>query len=280
VRAHGAVTQAALDPLRSGVTVDGVRYGPIEATLDRAQGSNVWLTFAIREGKNREVRNVLGHLDLSVTRLIRVSFGPFQLGELEDGAVEEVKTRVLREQLGERIVAQSGADFSAAISYREEPAVLPAVRHPEVAAKRPSKGDGPGRASFEGRLRRPPQDDGDKVGGRPARKPERPHASHAWRERKFGGKPDKPLRRTFRGSRRAEKNQREEATAEKRAGLLTDRKGRHVLVERFASARAAEPPPAEPRQKQRPPKRGRRGRPDRATGPRPARPRPSRPERH
>jgi 23S rRNA pseudouridine2605 synthase len=276
VRAHGAVTQAALDPLRSGVTVDGVRYGPIEATLDRAQGSNVWLTFAIREGKNREVRNVLGHLDLAVTRLIRVSFGPFQLGELADGEVEEIKTRVLREQLGERIVAQSGADFSAAISQREEPTEHPTIRHPEVAAKRPSKDDGPGAAapSFEARLRRAPQDDGSKVDARPARKPDRTRASHAWREHKSGGERDKPLRRTFRGARRAEKEQREQAATEKRAGLLTDRKGRRVLVERFASARAAEPLP-EP-QKQRPPKRGRRGRPDRAAGPRPARPRPER----
>ena len=85
VRAHGSVTQAQLDALRKGVTVDGVRYGEIEATLDRHQGANVWLTFAIREGKNREVRNVLEHLGLRVNRLIRVSFGPFQLGDLPEG---------------------------------------------------------------------------------------------------------------------------------------------------------------------------------------------------
>ena len=114
VRAHGSATQAKLDELRAGVTVDGIHYGPIEATLDRVQGSNLWLTLAIREGKNREVRNVLGDLGLTVTRLIRVSFGPFQLGELAEGAVEEVRTRVLREQLGERLVGLSGADFSAA----------------------------------------------------------------------------------------------------------------------------------------------------------------------
>ncbi len=81
VRAHGSVTQAKLDELRAGVTIDGIHYGEIEATLERVQGSNVWLTFAIREGKNREVRNVLGHLGLTVARLIRISFGPFQLGE-------------------------------------------------------------------------------------------------------------------------------------------------------------------------------------------------------
>ena len=81
VRAHGRVTPEQLARLTAGITIDGIRYGPIEATLDRAQGSNVWLAFAIREGKNREVKNVLGHLGLKVNRLIRVSFGPFQLGE-------------------------------------------------------------------------------------------------------------------------------------------------------------------------------------------------------
>ena len=113
VRAHGSVTQDALDRLRAGITIDGVRYGTIEATLDRSQGSNVWLTFAIREGKNREVRNVLGALGLQVNRLIRVSYGPFQLGELAAGAVEEVGTRTLRDQLGERLATLAGADFAA-----------------------------------------------------------------------------------------------------------------------------------------------------------------------
>jgi 23S rRNA pseudouridine2605 synthase len=113
VRAHGSVAQDALDRLRAGITIDGVRYGTIEATLDRSQGSNVWLTFAIREGKNREVRNVLGALGLQVNRLIRVSYGPFQLGELPAGAVEEVRTRTLRDQLGERLATLAGADFAA-----------------------------------------------------------------------------------------------------------------------------------------------------------------------
>ena len=120
VRAHGSVVQGKLDALRAGVTIDGIHYGAVEATLDRVQGSNLWLTFAIREGKNREVRNVLGHLGLAVTRLIRVSFGPFQLGELGEGEVEEVPTRVLREQLGERVAALSNADFSAPIIARPQ----------------------------------------------------------------------------------------------------------------------------------------------------------------
>jgi len=112
VRAHGEVTQGQLDELKKGVEVDGVKYGPIDATLERDQGANVWLVFAIREGKNREVRNVMAHLGLEVNRLIRISYGPFQLGELEEGQVEEVKTRVLREQLGEKIAELAGADFN------------------------------------------------------------------------------------------------------------------------------------------------------------------------
>jgi len=111
VRAHGEVTQAQLDALKQGVEVDGVKYGPIDATLEREQGANVWITFAIREGKNREVRNVMAHLGLEVNRLIRISYGPFQLGEIPEGEVEEVKSRVLREQLGDKIAAMSGAVF-------------------------------------------------------------------------------------------------------------------------------------------------------------------------
>lgn len=116
VRAHGEVTQAQLDELKTGVEVDGVKYGPIDAHLERDQGANVWLVFAIREGKNREVRNVMAHLGLEVNRLIRVSYGPFQLGEIAEGQVEEVKTRVLREQLGEKLAALAGADFNRPVA--------------------------------------------------------------------------------------------------------------------------------------------------------------------
>jgi 23S rRNA pseudouridine2605 synthase len=138
VRAHGRVTQGQLDSVRNGVTIDGVRYGPIEAALEREQGANVWLTFAIREGKNREVRNVLTHLGLQVARLIRVSFGPFQLGEMPAGAIEEVKTRHLREQLGERLAKLAGCDFSAPISV-VPPAPIP-----------PPKGEGAERSEAGG----------------------------------------------------------------------------------------------------------------------------------
>jgi 23S rRNA pseudouridine2605 synthase len=174
VRAHGRVTQTELDRLRAGVTIDGVRYGSVEATVDRVQGSNVWLTFAIREGKNREVRNVLGHLGLAVNRLIRVSFGPFQLGALAVGAVEEVKTRTLREQLGARVAAQAGADFSGPRVEHEAAQTQVSHRHPEVRAERASKGDGPGRSSFEARPRgRAPQDDGERKRPRRRADPDR-----------------------------------------------------------------------------------------------------------
>ena len=113
VRAHGSVTQEQLDGLKDGVAVDGVLYGAIDAELERQQGSNVWLTFAIREGKNREVKKVLASLDLEVNRLIRISYGPFQLGDLSPGEVREVKGRTLRDQLGQKLVEQSGADFDA-----------------------------------------------------------------------------------------------------------------------------------------------------------------------
>jgi len=108
VRAHGEVTQEALDALKDGIEIDGVRYGAIAATLDRDLGANVWVTFEIREGKYREVRNVLAHLGLEVNRLIRTSYGPFELGELPEGAVEEVDSSSLREQLGGRIAAIAG----------------------------------------------------------------------------------------------------------------------------------------------------------------------------
>jgi len=234
VRAHGSASQAKLDELRAGVTVDGVHYGPIEATLDRVQGSNLWLTLAIREGKNREVRNVLGHLGLAVTRLIRVSFGPFQLSDLGEGAVEEVRTRVLREQLGERVIALSGADFS-----------LPPVPPPPPEKNAPAHG---------------------RIGQKkPAREkpPSRSAPSHSWRAH-VEERPAKKLRRKFRGSRRADEVRGAQAAAKPRAGLLTDRKGRRVIIERFGHA----PPPPSPRSAagkprprpsgtRRPPRRGR-----------------------
>jgi 23S rRNA pseudouridine2605 synthase len=99
-RAFGRVEQEELDRLKNGVTIDGVRYGPIEAKLERRQGANAWITLSLTEGKNREVRRVLEALGLKVNRLIRTAYGPFQLGALAPGAVEEIPRKVLRDQLG------------------------------------------------------------------------------------------------------------------------------------------------------------------------------------
>ena len=100
VRAFGRVGPAEITRLAKGMTISGIRYGGIEAQLDREQGDNVWLTMALREGKNREIRKVLEALGLKVSRLIRVAYGPFQLGRLEPGEIEEVPGKVLADQLG------------------------------------------------------------------------------------------------------------------------------------------------------------------------------------
>ncbi len=101
VRVHGTIDPAQLSALEHGVTVEGVAYGPIHALLERQQGSNAWLMVSLREGRNREVRKVMAHLQLPVSRLIRIAYGPFQLGNLASGGIEEVNPRVLREQLGQ-----------------------------------------------------------------------------------------------------------------------------------------------------------------------------------
>jgi 23S rRNA pseudouridine2605 synthase len=105
VRVHGEVDPDRLAALEKGITIEGVAYGPIRASLERRQGSNAWIALALREGKNREVRRVLEHLGLPVTRLIRLSFGPFQLGNLARGEVAEVPKKVLTEQLGTAVPA-------------------------------------------------------------------------------------------------------------------------------------------------------------------------------
>ncbi|MDX3925646.1 MAG: pseudouridine synthase [Shinella sp.] len=119
VRAHGKIDQEALDRLKDGIAVEGVLYGGIDATLDKVQGSNVWITMGLREGKNREIKNVLGALGLEVNRLIRISYGPFQLGELPEGHAQEIRGRTLRDQLGPRLIEEAKANFDAPLFNRE-----------------------------------------------------------------------------------------------------------------------------------------------------------------
>ena len=109
VRVHGTIEPQRLADLARGLVIDGTRYAGIEAGLDSRKGTNAWLTVSLKEGRNREIRRVMGHLDLSVTRLIRIAYGPFQLGNLERGGIAEVPPKVLREQLPKE--KEGGASF-------------------------------------------------------------------------------------------------------------------------------------------------------------------------
>ncbi|MEN8917800.1 MAG: pseudouridine synthase [Octadecabacter sp.] len=102
VRIKGSLSEAKLDELRAGITVDGVEYAPVEVKFDRQQGANAWLTMGLREGKNREIRRLMEAMGVIVNRLLRISYGPFQLGTLKPGTVEEVKQRIVRDQMGLR----------------------------------------------------------------------------------------------------------------------------------------------------------------------------------
>lgn len=142
VRVHGKVEPEKLEALKDGIAVDGVFYGAIEAVLEREQGTNAWISVGLREGKNREVKNVMGALGLEVTRLIRVSYGPFQLGELAEGEIQELRGRHLRDQLGDKLIAESGADFDAPVikEFSNQP-VAQRVSEEEVRKAAPRKRD-------------------------------------------------------------------------------------------------------------------------------------------
>ena len=112
VRFHGEPTDGTFQPLRDGLEIDGETFRPMTVTLDRQQGRNAWATVALREGKNREVRRAMEAVGLSVNRLIRISYGPFQLGDLETGEVREIRGRVLREQLGQKLIDKAGLELS------------------------------------------------------------------------------------------------------------------------------------------------------------------------
>jgi 23S rRNA pseudouridine2605 synthase len=129
VRARGIPTDDVFAPVRKGITVDGERFAPMTVTIDRQQGANVWLTVGLREGRNREVRRALETVGLDVNRLIRVSYGPFQLGELTPGGVEEVRARILREQLG-IVGAEAGAPAKPAGTSSGKPVAAPRPGRP------------------------------------------------------------------------------------------------------------------------------------------------------
>lgn len=175
-RAHGRTTQERLDKLKDGVTIEGVRYGPIEAKLDKAkegpQGSNLWITVTLAEGKNREVRRVLESLGLKVNRLIRLSYGPFALGTLEVGEIEEVGPRVIREQLAEHIEPENlpkgdrpqfqraktptpGRRQRAVPAADGETPARPAARRPGAPGAKTAAGEAPKKKTYKAGWARP-----------------------------------------------------------------------------------------------------------------------------
>jgi 23S rRNA pseudouridine2605 synthase len=161
VRVYGRTTQETLDRLKKGVTVEDVHYGPIEATLERQLEANAWLELGLREGKNREVRKVMESIGLKVSRLIRISYGPFELGDLGDGAVEEVPTPELKKALGPELIEQAEADFEAPVEQQV----------PLIAAKagiQKDRSERHGRAGFP-RSRGRAGEGGSKDGARPLR---------------------------------------------------------------------------------------------------------------
>ena len=118
VRVKGTASEQTLEPLRKGISIDGENFQPMEVVFDRQQGANAWLTVGIREGKNREIRRAMEHIGLTVNRLLRISYGPFRLGTLKPGEVEEVRPRVFRDQLG-LDKAESGDDSGFAKPKRQ-----------------------------------------------------------------------------------------------------------------------------------------------------------------
>ena len=216
-RANGATDQAKLDTLAKGVTIDGVDYAGVEARLDRVQGANVWISLGLREGKNREVKRLLEFLGLVTNRLIRLSYGPFQLGETPEGAVEEVRTRVLADQLGANLAEQAGVDFDGPVIDR--------TPEPE-----PRPGWDPKREKAGPRPKRPP---GERDEFRPRAATEKPRAA---KEKPRAGT-EKPRPRKHVSALRIERAKAETGPRRRIESAATeDRNGRKVVVERVSVA--------------------------------------------
>jgi len=244
VRANGSTDQSVLDALKAGVTVDGIDYAGIEAKLDRVQGDNVWISMSLREGKNREIKRVLEHVGLYVNRLIRLSFGPFQLADLPEGAVEEVRTRVLKDQLGPVLAEEADVDFDSPIAEaRDEPQAKPSGRGEKGARKKDEREP---RAQTRGE--RAPREARTRD-GHDDRRGAKPPTRGAGRGEARGARPDRreapaPIEPSFkpRGARKHISAMREIDAAkvgERKKAIQTetaDRKGRKVVVERRAPA--------------------------------------------
>ncbi|TQV83437.1 pseudouridine synthase [Denitrobaculum tricleocarpae] len=144
VRVHGRVDPAQIKALEKGITVEGVNYGPIQAQLEHQAASNAWLAMTLREGKNREIRRICEHLGLTVNRLIRVSYGPFQLGDLAPGKIESIPARILRDQLG--VESRDAAPASTAPDGKPTRTTRPARNKVKAGLKGKAGGEKPGTA--------------------------------------------------------------------------------------------------------------------------------------
>ncbi len=260
-RAFGEITQDQLDQLKGGIEIEGMHYGPVEAHVDREQGSNMWLTLGLREGKNREVKRILEHFGLQVNRLIRISFGPFRLGDLGEGAVEEVRPRLLKDQLGPELAREAKVDFGDEERHGRGERAERQERRPDQRGERRPEGTPPRR--FERSERPASGRQSDPPDARVLRKAEavaqgRRGAAHrhSWRdpeswalrgERKAGAarKPEKRLPRGL-GQRGEGAEIFTDERTHLRGGRSADRKGRSILVERIAQDPAG---PAKPQRK-------------------------------
>ena len=130
VRVKGNPTETSLEPLRKGIVIEGERFQPMQIIIDKQQGANAWLTIALREGKNREIRKATATVGLTVNRLIRISYGPFQLNALKPGEVEEVRAKVLRDQLGiAKPETHAARKQSRRVSRKPRNATLSELKH-------------------------------------------------------------------------------------------------------------------------------------------------------
>ena len=242
VRAHGIIEQGTLDRLSGGVTIDGVDYLGVEAKLDREQGANAWLTLGLREGKNREIKKILEHLGLAVNRLIRVSFGPFELGDLPEGEVMEVRTRVLRDQLGVKLAKEANVDFDAPETIAIEPPPKGGSgERPRTRSGAPRDNRGPKRAMPGG------PDRGARGAENRSERDEAP--------RRAPQAPSTPDRRRKHVSALRAEIAADAASTRKRIerSATHDRKGRTIAVERMSRAvEEAHTPEARPKRSGRP----------------------------
>ncbi|QRM28594.1 pseudouridine synthase [Microvirga sp. VF16] len=258
VRAHGEVNQADLDKLRDGISIDGIDYGPIEARLDRLQGDNAWITMGLREGKNREIKRILEHMGLQVNRLIRMSFGPFQLGDLEVGLVEEVRTKVLKDQLGEALALEAGVDFESPVREPIAPFGSSKKQDRDEREERPSRfgrdrdGDRPRhrRGDDDKPFRSRGGDRFERDEEEPKKRPSRLDVkTSVWR----AGETDEDAPRRRSPRRGTDPKEARVASGERqreRVGAISSSEGRKVVVERLVR---------QPQEEEAPAPRGRRG---------------------